>query len=376
MLGLFLVLPVFTLYGLQFTSSRFLVGFAFGSYGLTMAILQIPFGRLSDRIGRRKVLMLGMTLFSLGSFLCAVPHWFPAPFSIVALIVGRLVQGGGAIVSVAFATVADYIEPERRSTAMAVLGIPIGAAFALGVIVGPILAGLFGTAFLFWLTGFLGLGTDYLPVRYLGDEPPRASTPAPFSEVLGNRPLLAFAAGGFLMNFFMATFFFYFPLIVTGQHHVKMTHYYTLLLPMMLISGVTMFGFSQGADRGWGRSLAAFAYLIFLPSALLLFEPAAAGLNPSRLAPVLIAGTLFYIGFTGLEPILPSLTSKAAPESAYGTALGLYNTAQFLGSFAGGAAAGALSHLSPAHTLVTLTVAGLAGFALMLASRSSRPATP
>jgi MFS family permease len=422
MLGLFLVLPVFTLYGLQFTSSRFLVGFAFGSYGLTMAILQVPFGRLSDRIGRRKVLMLGMTLFSLGSFVCAVPHWFPPPLSITALIVGRLVQGGGAIVSVAFATVADYIEPERRSTAMAVLGIPIGAAFALGVIGGPVLAGLFGTAFLFWLTGFLGLGTDYLLVRYLGDEPclgrqaPQASpvpapyqppesafspqperlgtgpaslgspphgrvttgarygasTPAPLSEVLGNRPLLAFAAGGFLMNFFMASFFFHFPLIVTGQHHIKVTHYYAILLPMMIISGVTMFGFSQGADRGWGRPLAAFAYLIFLPSSLLLFEPAAAGLNPNRLAPVLIAGTLFYIGFTGLEPILPSLVSKAAPESAYGTALGLYNTSQFLGSFAGGAVAGALSHFSPAHTLGTLTVASLAGFVLMLASPSPR----
>jgi MFS family permease len=372
MLGLFLVLPVFTLYGLQFTSSRFLVGFAFGSYGLTMAILQIPFGRLSDRLGRRKVLMLGMTLFSLGSFLCAVPHWFPAPFPIVALIVGRLVQGGGAIVSVAFATVADYIEPERRSTAMAVLGIPIGAAFALGVIGGPVLAGVFGTAFLFWLTGFLGLGTDYLLVLYLGDEPPRASAPAPLSEVLGNGPLLAFAAGGFLMNFFMATFFFYFPLIVTGQHHLQMTRYYTLLLPMMLISGITMFGFSQGADRGWGRPLAAFAYLIFLPSSVLLFQPAAVGLDSSRLAPVLLAGTLFYIGFTGLEPILPSLVSKAAPASAYGTALGLYNTLQFLGSFAGGAAAGALSHFSPAHTLITLTVASLIGFVLMLASSSPR----
>jgi len=373
MLGLFLVLPVFTLYGLQFTSSRFLVGFAFGSYGLTMAILQIPFGRLSDRIGRRKVLMLGMTLFSLGSFLCAVPHWFPASFSIGVLIVGRLVQGGGAIVSVAFATVADYIEPERRSTAMAVLGIPIGAAFALGVIVGPVLAGVFGTAFLFWLTGFLGLGTDYLLVRYLGDEPPRASAPAPLPAILDNRPLVAFAAAGFLMNFFMATFFFHFPLIVTVQHHVKVTHYYALLLPMMVISGITMFGFSQGADHGWARPLAAFAFLLFLPSSVLLLEPAAAGLDPNRLVPVLIAGTLFYIGFTGLEPILPSLVSKAAPESSYGTALGIYNTTQFLGSFTGGPVAGGLSHLAPFYTLTTLAVASLAGFALMLASQPPRP---
>lgn len=374
MLGLFLVLPVFTLYGLQFTSSRFLVGFAFGSYGLTMAILQIPFGRLSDRIGRRKVLLLGMTLFSLGSFLCAIPDWFPSVMQIGVLIFGRLVQGGGAIVSVAFATVADYIEPERRSTAMAVLGIPIGAAFAIGVIGGPVLAGILGTAFLFWLTGFLGLGTDYLLVRYLGDESIQASPPAPMSEVLGNRPLLAFAGGGFLMNFFMATFFFYFPLIVTGQHHVKVTHYYALLLPMMVISGITMFGFSQGADHGWARPLAALAFLFFLPSSLLLFKPESMGFDPAHLTAVLIAGTLFYIGFTGLEPILPSLVSKSAPENAYGTALGFYNTLQFLGSFVGGSVAGALSHFSHAHMLATLMVASIAGFVLMLASQPSRQA--
>jgi MFS family permease len=372
MLGLFLVLPVFTLYGLRFTSSRFLVGFAFGAYGLTMAILQIPLGRLSDRIGRRRVLVLGMTLFSLGSFLCAIPHWFPLGMRIGVLIFGRLVQGGGAIVSVAFATVADHIEPERRSTAMAVLGIPIGVAFAVGVVGGPILAGLFGTAFLFWLTGFLGLSTDFLLVRYLKDQPPHTAAPAPMSEVFTHPPLLAYAGGGFLMNFFMATFFFYFPLIVTGQHHLKMTHYYLLLLPMMVISGVTMFGFSQGADRGWARPLAALAYLLFVPSSLLLFEPARAGFDPSRLATVLVAGTLFYIGFTGLEPILPSLVSKASPANAYGTALGLYNTLQFLGSFVGGAVAGALAHYAPDRTMLTLMVAALAGFLVMVATPSPR----
>jgi MFS family permease len=371
MLGLFLVLPVFTLYGLQFTSSRFLVGFAFGAYGLTMAILQIPLGRLSDRIGRRKVLVLGMTLFSLGSFLCALPHLFPHSWQIWVLIFGRLVQGGGAIVSVAFATVADYIEPERRSTAMAVLGIPIGAAFAIGVIGGPILAGFFGTAFLFWLTGFLGFSTDFPLVRYLKDLPPQATAPAPMSEIFAHPPLLAYAAGGFLMNFFMATFFFHFPLIVTGQHHLKMTQYYEVLLPMMIISGFTMFGFSQGADRGWARPLAAIAYLLFIPSSLLLFEPARAGLDSGRLLPVLIAGTLFYIGFTGLEPILPSLVSKASPGSAYGTALGLYNTLQFLGSFVGGAAAGALSHYAPERTMLVLIVAALVGFVLMATTRLS-----
>jgi len=367
MLGLFLVLPVFTLYGLQFTNSRFLVGFAFGSYGLTMAILQIPFGRLSDRIGRRRVLMLGMALFSLGSFLCAIPQWLPHSLQIGALIFGRLVQGGGAIVSVAFAAVADFIEPQRRSTAMAVLGIPIGAAFVVGIVGGPILAGILGTASLFWLTGCLGFGTDLLLAKYLPDAPPSATAPAPLSQVLASNPLRALASGGFLMNFFMATFFFYFPLIVTVQHHVKMSHYYALLLPMMLMSGFTMFGFSLGADRGWPRPLAVIAFLSFIPSSLLLFRPQVAGLDPGHLTAVLVAGTLFYIGFTGLEPILPSLVSKFAPESAYGTGLGFYNTAQFLGSFVGGAVAGALSHFSPSSMMATLMAASLAGMLLMLA---------
>ncbi len=373
MLGLFLVLPVFTLYGLQFTSSRFLVGFAFGSYGLTMALLQIPLGRLSDRIGRRKVLMYGMTFFSLGSFLCAVPHWFPASMQIWELIFGRLVQGGGAIVSVAFATVADFIEPERRSTAMAVLGIPIGAAFAVGIIGGPILAGIFGTSFLFWLTGFLGLATDFLLAHYLADEPPGTSAPAAMAEVLTNRPVLALAFGGFLMNFVMVAFFFYFPLIVTGQHHLKMTHYYELLLPMMAISGFTMFGFSRGADRGWGKPLAAAAYLIFIPCAVLLFRPEAAGFDPARLTAVLIAGTFFYIGFTGLEPVLPSLVTRACPESAYGTSLGFYNTLQYFGSFVGGPVAGALSHLSSVYMITTLMAIAILGCLLMLLV-PSRPA--
>ena len=373
MLGLFLVLPVFTLYGLQFTHSRFLVGFAFGCYGLTMAILQIPLGRLSDRIGRRKVLLLGMALFSLGSFICAVPHWFPSGVQIGVLIVGRLVQGGGAIISVAFATVADHIQAERRSTAMAILGIPIGAAFVTGVIAGPILAGLWGTASLFWITGILGIGTDLLLASYLPETPPSGTAPAPLRDILRSKALLALDGGGFLMNFFMSTFFFYFPLIVTGRHHLKMTHYYELLLPMVIISGVTMFAFTREADRGLAVPLAAFAFLTFIPSAILLFRPGLLGFDPSHLAAVLVGGTLFYIGFTGLEPILPSLVSRSGPENAQGSALGVYNSMQFLGSFVGGSVAGAFAHVyADIGMMGTLIAAAVAGSILMLAVRSAQ----
>ena len=370
MLGLFLVAPVFTLYGLQFTHSRFLVGFAFGCYGLTMALLQIPFGRISDRIGRRKVLLVGMGLFSLGSFICAIPGWFPASAQIGALIAGRLVQGGGAIVSVAFATVADYIQEERRSTAMAALGIPIGAAFIIGIVGGPILAGWIGAASLFWLTGLLGLGSIYLLARYLPETAPQAAQPARIGELLKSAPLLPLDVGGFIMNFFMSTFFFYFPLIVTTQHHLGMTHYYELLLPMVFISGVTMAAFTRGADHGLAKPLAAVAFLSFIPSAILLFRPAALGFDPNHLAAVMIGGTLFFIGFTGLEPILPSMVSRSGPRSAYGTALGIYNSSQFFGSFVGGSAAGAFAHwLTPGATMTTLLAASVVGFLMMLAVR-------
>jgi MFS family permease len=375
MLGLFLVLPVFTLYGLKFTHSRFLVGFAFGSYGLTMAILQIPLGRLSDRIGRRKVLILGMALFSLGSFICAVPHLFPSAMQIGVLIVGRLVQGGGAIISVAFATVADHIPAERRSTAMAILGIPIGVAFIIGVIAGPIIAGILGTASLFWITGVLGIGTVVLLTKYLPEVAPSGAAPTPLGEILRIKTLLALDAGGFLMNFFMSTFFFYFPLIVTNRYHMKMTQYYELLLPMIFISAVTMFAFSRGADHGMAAPLSAIAFLVFLPSAVLLFHPRILGLNPTHLVAILAGGTLFYIGFTGLEPMLPSLVSRSGPETAQGSALGVYNSMQFLGSFVGGSIAGAFAHVTnDTGMMVTLMVASVVGFVLMLTVRTPKKA--
>lgn len=371
MLGLFLVLPVFTLYGLQFTHSRFLVGFAFGCYGLAMACTELPLGRLSDRIGRRKVLILGMTIFSLGSLLCATPGWLPPRFAIADLVFGRLVQGIGAITATAFATVADSIQIERRSTAMAIIGIPIGASFILGILLGPIIAGHYGTASLFWLTGLLGFANVILLIRYLPAIPPHSAEPASTLTVLRIPEVLKLDLGGFLMNTFMTAFWFFFPILVTVQHHLAMAQYYHLLLPMVLASGVTMFGFSAAADRGWGRSLSAAAFAVLAISAVLLFRPAAAGLAPDGLASVLVPGMLFLIGFTGLEPVLPSLVSKAAPEGASGTTLGTFHTLQYLGSATGAPLAGALSQLPSTYVMTALIVTSVLGALLMLRLRAA-----
>ncbi|MDE3180299.1 MAG: MFS transporter [Acidobacteriota bacterium] len=368
MLGLFLVLPVFTLYALEFTSSRLLAGVAFGCYGAAVALTAIPMGRLSDHIGRRKVLLLGMTIFGLGSVICAVPVWFPSPIRIDVLIAGRFVQGLGTITAAAFATVADHFPSERRSTAMAVLGIPIGGAFALGVIGGPLIAGFLSLQWIFWITAALAFATVGLLAAFLPDAPPRPAAVAPITAALRSKPLIALDAGGFLMNVFMTAFWFYLPLILTRKHHLKMSRFYIVLLPMLVVSGFTMFAFSRGADRGKGRPAGAFAFLLMAVSGVLLFRPQLAALSPSHLWSVLVPGALFFIGYTGLEPILPSLVSEHAHESAYGTALGSFQTFQYLGSFAGGALAGAFSVLPTSVSLAFLLTAGLLGFVLMIAA--------
>jgi MFS family permease len=368
MLGLFLVLPVFTLYGLEFTHSRFLVGIAFGCYGIAVAMTAIPMGRLSDHIGRRKVLLLGMTIFGVGSALCAIPAWFPASMRIGVLIVGRFIQGLGTISAAAFATVADHVPLEKRSTANAVLGIPIGVAFALGVIGGPLIAGFFRVESVFWLTSVLAFATVWLLARNLPDTPPRPEAVASVRDVLRVKPLLKLDACGFLMNAFMTAFWFYLPLILIRQHHLSMTRFYIVLLPMLFLSGLTMFGFSRSADRGLGKPAGILAFLLLAASGLLLFRPGFIGLDPAHLAAVLIPGTLFFMGFTGLEPILPSLVSKHAHETAYGTALGSFQTLQYFGSFAGGALAGAFSNFPSWIPMVFLMVLGLLGFVLMLSS--------
>ncbi|MGH9454149.1 MAG: MFS transporter, partial [Terriglobia bacterium] len=258
------------------------------------------------------------------------------------------------------------IPEERRSTGFAFLGIPIGIAFIVGVMGGPIIAGLFHPDWLFWITGILGAATVLVLARSLPETLPRKVALTPVTKVLRSRRLIMLDLGGFLMNVFMTAFWFFFPLILTQRYHLPLTRYWVVLVPMMLASGVTMFLFSKGADLGWSRSLTATAFIIMLISAFLLFRPSAVGLAPDHLAAVLIPGSLFLVGFTGLEPILPSLVTRATHETSYGTAMGSFQTLQYLGSFTGGALAGALAHISSIWPMALLMTASILGLALML----------
>jgi MFS family permease len=363
MLGIFLVLPVFTLYGEQLTDSKPLIGLAFGSYGLTNALLQIPFGRLSDRFGRKPLLLISLILHSVGSILAAVPP------NIFALIAARLIQGTGAVSSVAFALVADSIDEKSRATAMAFLGASIGLSFVGGILAGPVIAEFSGYASLFWLSGLLSLlAAVYLALAV--KEPPRERAT---TDVSGDRPSVASVLTipdivkldicGFLNSFFMSSFFFHFPLL--ARHHLPLHSYYLLLGPMVLAGTIVMFGASRASDRGWAKSTAITAFVVLSISGWLLFRELGLGLQAYPLMVLMIAGILFFSGFSSLEPILPSLIAKASPKTVYGAALGTYSSAQFLGSFAGGAAAGFLGALGMEFMLTALLVVTATGVILM-----------
>ncbi|MBI2883036.1 MAG: MFS transporter [Candidatus Methylomirabilis oxyfera] len=363
MLGIFLVLPVFTLYGEQFTTSKPLIGLAFGSYGLTNAMLQIPFGRLSDRFGRKPLLLIGLALHSVGSILAAVPP------NIFALIAARLIQGTGAISSAAFALVADSVDEKNRATAMAFLGATIGLSFVGGILAGPMIASLSGYASLFWLSGLLSLlAAGYLTLAV--KEPPRERRTTDTSSdrpsvvsVLKIPDIVKLDICGFLTSFFISSFFFYFPLL--ARRHLPLHNYYLLLGPMLLVGVVVMFGASRAADTGRAKSAGVTAFVLLAISGWLLFREAALGPHAHPLMVLMMAGMLFFAGFSSLEPILPSLITKASPKTVYGTALGTYHSLQFLGSFAGGVAAGFLSALGMEFLLAALLIAAASGVILM-----------
>ena len=363
MLGIFLVLPIFTLYGEQFTSSKPLIGLAFGSYGLTNALLQIPFGWLSDRFGRKRLLLIGLTLHSVGSILCAVP------LNIFFLIIARLIQGAGAIGSVAFALVADSVEEKNRATAMAFLGVAIGLSIVGGFLAGSPIASIAGYASLFWISGVLSL----LAAVYLAlvvEEPARVR---PDTEGAARRPTVAsvFKIGdvfrldvcGFLTYFFMTSFFFFFPLLARG--YMPLERYPLLLVPGLLAGTVTMFAASRAADRGYARVAGVAAFVMLSISGLLLFRGADFGFQAHPLLALTVAGVFLFSGFSSLQPILPSLITKASPQTVYGAALGTYSSLQFLGSFAGGAAAGILAPRGDQFVMAGLLVAAALGVMLM-----------
>ena len=336
MLGLFLVLPVFALEAARYPGGDdpARVGLAMGIYGLTQGLLQIPFGLASDWWGRKRVLVAGLLLFALGSFVAA---WAP---DLNWLIAGRSLQGAGAISAAVTAMLADLTRDEVRTKSMALVGASIALMFALSLVAAPLLASRIGLAGLFALTGSLALAAIAAVIWWVPPEPlkhanaPRGS----MLEVLRHPALLRLDFGVFVLHAVQLAMWVAIPALLVASGMGAESHwqiYLPAVLSSFVVMGSTLFPLEK---RGYLRAvfLAAIG-LIFVVQLGLLWVSGMAVPSLALLGTLLF---LFFCGFNVLEASQPSLASRAAPAHSRGAALGVYNTLQSLGFFAGGALGG------------------------------------
>ena len=334
MLGLFLVLPVFALEAARYPGGDdpALVGLAMGIYGLTQAVMQVPLGLASDRIGRKKVIVAGLLVFALGSALAALAG------SVHMLVAGRALQGAGAVSAAVTALLADLTRDEVRTKAMALVGVSIAAMFALSLMAAPPLTGAIGLSGLFWLTAALALAgvvlvlvaTPAEPVQHV--DAPRGR----LQEVWRHPHLWRLDLGVFVLHAVQMAMWVVVPGLLVQAGLLKAEHW-KLYLPAVLVSFVFMGGLFALERRGHLRAVlrGGIALLLLVQLALLLLASRAPGLW--TLGVVMF---FFFMAFNLIEASQPSLISRLAPAQARGAALGVYNTLQSLGLFAGGALGG------------------------------------
>jgi len=369
MLGMFIILPVFALYAetLPGGDDRVLVGIALGIYGLTQAILQIPFGWASDRFGRKPTIVVGLVVFALGSFVAA---WAP---DIAWTIVGRTLQGAGAISAAVIALTADLTRHEVRTRAMAVIGMTIGATFALSLVLGPVLKAWIGVPGIFALTGVLAAGAIVVLLRSVPDPDPvhvhpREAGLAAFARVLADGQLARLNYGIFALHALLMALFVQVPLALRDAGLAPESHW-KVYLPVMIASVLLMLPALRAADRP-GRSKT-----VFVAAVLVLGVGQAILALAGTSFTALVAGlVVFFAAFNLLEATLPSLVSKFAPPAQKGTATGVYSSVQFLGTFAGAAAGGVLAQHVGASAVFGLGIALTVVWLVVSASMSAPPA--
>jgi MFS family permease len=331
MLGLFLVLPVFALYAGDLAGATPLtIGLAIGAYGLTQALLQIPFGMLSDRLGRKPVILAGLLLFAIGSIVAAVAD------SIQGVILGRVLQGSGAIAAAVMALTADLTREQVRTRAMAIIGVSIGMSFALALVVAPSLAHWAGLSGIFWFTALLAAG-GILILLLVVPNPERSSihrdaepVATQFRAVLGDRELLRLDFGVLTLHTLMTSLFLVVPLHLRAAG-LDAEHHWWLYLPVLALSVLAMIPFIiQAESKGRAKP-------VFL-GAILALSVALTGIYGlgGSLAGLALSLFVFFTAFNLLEASLPSMISKIAPAAAKGTAMGVFSTSQFSGAFLGG----------------------------------------
>jgi len=338
MLGMFIILPVFAFYAehLPGGDNYTLVGVALGAYGLTQAILQVPFGWLSDRFGRKPVIYGGLLLFALGSFVAAA-----AP-DIYWVIIGRVIQGAGAISAAVMALAADLTREEHRTKAMAAIGMTIGTTFALSLVIAPSLNRMIGVPGIFFMTGVLVLLAMVVVSRVVPDpadsrfHSDTEASAGRFVNVLRNPELLRLDFGVFVLHAVLMAMWLVVPLSLrqaglAADHHWQI-YFPALVISMLLIIPVIIYS----------EKKAKLKQVFVISVAVLLVSQILLAYTFDSIWGTAGALLVFFAAFNMLEATLPSLISKIAPVGAKGTAIGVYSSVQFLGTFIGASAGGYL----------------------------------
>ncbi|WP_417781722.1 MFS transporter [Stutzerimonas xanthomarina] len=340
MLGMFMVLPVLATYGMDLQGATpALIGLAIGAYGLTQAVLQIPFGVISDRIGRLPVIYFGLLIFAAGAVLAATAD------SIWGMIAGRVLQGAGAISAAVMALLSDLTREQHRTKAMAMIGMSIGVSFAVAMVVGPLLTSAFGLSGLFWVTaGMAALGILVVAAIPRAPAHIRHRESGVARQALGatlrHPDLLRLDFSIFALHAVLMASFVALPLALVNEAALPKEQHWWVYLAALVVGFFGMVPFIiYGEKKRQMKRVVLGSVAVLLLSELFLWWFG----NQLWL---LVAGMIvFFIAFNLLEASLPSLISKVAPAGGKGTAMGIYSTSQFLGSGLGGVLGGWLFQL-------------------------------
>lgn len=341
MFGMFSILPIFAIYASSFPEhpTAFMIGLAMGAYGLTQAMFQLPFGMASDKFGRKPMIYLGLAIFAIGSMVAALA------MNIEGVIIGRAIQGAGAVSAVVTALLADLTRDEHRTKAMATIGATIGVAFAVSLVGGPLLNQWIGVPGIFVMTAFLTLAAIVV-VKFVVPDPVHShyhsdasAAPAKLKDVLKNKQLLRLNYGIFALHAAQMAMFVVVPFAITKSGNIEVNQHWHIYLPVLVASFVFMVPAIIYAEKQ-AKMKQVFVGAV---ATMLLAQLVFAG-SIQHFWGIVFSLTLYFIAFNVLEASLPSMISKIAPAAAKGTAMGVYNTAQSLGIFAGGALGGYLSH--------------------------------